>query len=101
MGRTTQHRPQRESEARERAELKRENRALRKQNARLRRQIQKLIDAQGVVGHEAQDLAPQMVNKLPGCEACGSRNLARLVVPSGVLIACKDCKHRKKEPLKP
>lgn len=98
--RTTQHRPQRESDAREKAELKRENRALRKQNARLRRQVQKLVEAQGVVGHEAQDLAPRLEAKLPGCDACGSRNLARIVVSSGVLIACKECKHRKKE-LKP
>ncbi len=97
MGKTTGHRPGRESDARERAELKRENHALRKQNARFRRLIQKLVEAQGVVGHEAQDLAPQMTKKLPGCDSCGSRNLARLVVPSGVLIACRDCKHRKKE----
>ena len=100
--RTTQHRPSRETEAREKADLKRENRALRKQLTRLRRQIQKLVETHGSVEQMAAEAVETIAVKEGGspnggCDKCGSMNIAKVVIPSGLLIACKDCGHRKKE----
>mgnify|MGYP002784370597 CR=1 FL=1 len=101
--RITQHRQQRETEAREKADLKRENKALRKQLTRLRRQIQKLVETHGSVEQMAAEVAEPIAVKeggspTGGCEKCGSLNIARITIPSGTLVACKDCTHRKKEP---
>lgn len=100
--RITQHRQQRETEAKEKADLKRENKALRKQLTRLRRQIQKLVETHQVAEQEAVETQEAIAvketgNPTGGCEKCGSFNLARVTIPSGTLVACKDCKHRKKE----
>ena len=99
--RITQHRQPRETEAKEKADLKRENRALRKQLTRLRRQIQKLVENHSVMEAQAVEAAEPIAVKeggTPGggCEKCGSYNVAKVTLPSGVLIGCKDCKHRKK-----
>lgn len=100
--RITQHRPQRETEAREKADLKRENKALKKQLTRLRRQIQKLIETHQVAEVEAGEVvesagAKETGNQTGGCTKCGSHNIARVMIPSGALVACRDCKHRWKE----
>jgi len=44
---------------------------------------------------ETQDSLGTQVPASNGCESCGSQNLAEVLVPSGKLTVCKDCKHRK------
>lgn len=100
--RVTQHKPTRESEAKEKAELKRENRALRKQLTRLRRQIQRLVETQHLAEAEVVPESAAVQEGASkhggGCPECGSYNLAAVRIPSGATLkACKDCKHRYKE----
>ena len=100
--RVTQHKPTRESEAKERADLKRENRALRKQLTRLRRQIQRIVETHQIAEQEAVPESAAVQEGAPkngtACPSCGSYNLAAVKIPSGATLkACKDCKHRYKE----
>ena len=101
--RVVQHKPQRESEARERADLKREIKALKKQVTRLRRQNQKIVETHTVAeveaGESTESVAVQEGAPVGGgCANCGGFNMVRMVLPGGaVLIGCKDCKHRRKE----
>lgn len=102
--RVTQHRNQRESEAKEKAQLKRENKALSKQLTRMRRQLQKIMETYSSASEAAQELSQETIvaeaisTKVAdeGCEKCGSQSLGRLPIPGGILVACKDCKYRRK-----
>jgi formylmethanofuran dehydrogenase subunit E len=98
--RVTQHRNQRETEAKEKAQLKRENKALRKQLTRMRRQLQKMMETYTLASEVAQEIAQEAATieapKTAGCEKCGSHSMTRLPVPSGILVVCKGCHHRKK-----
>lgn len=94
--RRTQHKPQRdEGRAKELAELKKENRVLRKALARSRKQILKLMEIHAGQEEGQEHVAPKPSKR--GCEACGSSTLAAVVLPTGTLIACKSCGHRKVE----
>lgn len=100
--RVPQHRPNRETEAKEKSRLKRENGALKRQIARLRRQVDKVeetrLTAQVIIEDEQESIAAQE-GAAPGggCGECGSHDLVRIPLPSGTLVVCKDCKARKKE----
>lgn len=99
--RVTQHRNQRETEAKEKAQLKRENKALRKQLTRMRRQLQKMMETYAGASEAAQEVAAEAVVPAKaavgsGCEKCGSMSVKRLSIPSGILVVCTDCLHRKK-----
>lgn len=98
--RVSQHKNERESEAKEKAELKRENRALRKQLTRLRRQVQKLIESNQM---SVSDVVPadetetvKETRTTAGCQKCGSGNVAMVAIPSGTLVVCRDCQFRKR-----
>lgn len=93
----TQHKPQRdEAKAKELSELKKENRVLRKALARSRKQILKLMEIHTDHDDSSEKLdPPKPSEKL--CEACGGKSLVAIKVPAGILIVCKDCKHKKVE----
>ena len=94
--RMTQHRAVRETKAKEIATLKQENKALRKQLTRMRRQLQKIMETHQVAVEAAQEEASPPPVKTGGCEKCNSYNVAQVALPTGVLVACKDCGHRRK-----
>ena len=99
--RVTPHKPQREEKSpiKENRDLKQENRSLKKQLAKLRKQVDKMIDShmaiQQLVAEEPDTLSPGPAVLSEQCEACKSVNLGHLKMPTGHLIVCKDCGHRK------
>lgn len=98
--RVQQHRPKRETDAKEKTELKQENRSLRKQLTRLRKQVQKLTESQAAL-EATQDNegmhGPLGLGPLKEvCEKCGSVNVSTIDIPTGKLMACRECKFRKK-----
>lgn len=99
--RLAQHRPNRETDAKEKSRLKQENKSLKKQITRLRRQVDKVEDSRltaQVILEEEQESMALLEGAVPGggCGECGSHNLVEFPLPSGTLLVCKDCKARKK-----
>lgn len=97
--RTTQHKATRETKAKEIAALKQENKALRKQLTRMRRQLQKIMETHQIAVDSSQEEPVEALVKegaASGCEKCSSQNVAQIQLPTGTLIACKDCGHRRK-----
>lgn len=99
--RLPQHKPNRETEAKEKSRLKRENKSLQRQVTRLRRQIDKgeesRLTAQAIIEDEESIAAQEGAAPGGGCGECGSHNLVEFPLPSGTLLVCKDCKSRKKK----
>lgn len=96
--RTTQHRTQRESDAKERSRLAREVSSLRREVARLRSERDRAKEALGEREAEAQENQGSMAQAdgTDACEKCGSHLLVTIDFPRGRLSVCKDCKHRRK-----
>lgn len=96
--RVTQHRNQREvARGRELADLKKENRALRKQLTRLRKQLLRVMEIHNLHDSGTEEVPEGSPETRPTCPGCGSINLASVTLPTGVLVACKDCGRRKVE----
>lgn len=96
--RVTQHKPPRESPSKESAELRRENKALKKQVTRMRRRIEEL----GVVPDVEPEPEPTLAEAtgappvlVGGCDKCSGNDLAKVTLPIGILVVCRDCGHRK------
>lgn len=99
--RTPNKKPEQDrSKNKEISELKRENHTLKRQLSRLQKQVTKLLDVRGEPDYDEPTNEPANFAGssifVPVCEACGSQQLARIDLPIGALVICKDCKHRKK-----
>ena len=102
--RQTQHRPSTDVKTANKllSDLKRENQALKRKVAKLQKFLQKAVESKGVEAEEPETEVkeslggPQMVEtKATGCPNCGSDDITQIILPTGVLAACR-CGWRKK-----
>jgi DNA-directed RNA polymerase subunit RPC12/RpoP len=103
--RSVQHKPSRDTKnVKELQELKSENKALKRQVSRLQKVIDKLMGK--VIENDVEADIVDETGTIPTvetesskdlCENCGSPELAKVNIPSGQLIACRACSHRRVE----
>jgi hypothetical protein len=78
-------------------EMRRENQKLRRENKRLRRELEKRFEPQyNDDKEEATEEAPKR-EKTDSCLKCESLDLVTLSIPTGEIIICKNCHHRRKK----
>jgi hypothetical protein len=91
--RVTPHKPAREGNTRELADLRRENDRLKRQVARLRKQIDHEV--------KEEDREPESKPEpRPCCPKCESTDLGEVTTPSGKkVLSCRGCKKWRSRPL--
>lgn len=96
----TQHRPRREdAKGKELSSIKKENKQLHRQVARLQKQVAKGIELK--IEEEPTKTLADAEGQSPifdhECEKCRSLSIGVLKVPTGILLVCKECGHRRKK----
>lgn len=94
----TQHKAAREErKSKELADLKRENQSLKRKISKLQTYTKKLLEMVQFAPEEEAVLAiATEAVKLDACGGCGNKNLTHVSLPTGTMIACKQCGWRKK-----